>query len=414
LSNTQTKTQPITIAFLTLPYGISAGFISVTLPFILTNHGFSVSEAAAITAIGASASIWRFLWAPFTDLTLSLQKWYFIGVCFCASTILLLSFIPINKSTDAALAAFVFISQIAATFVISPVGGIMAKTVSEDKKGRAAGWFQAGAAVGIGLGGGAGLWLSTHLSYQYSVVILVLLMFSCVTAIYFVPKVKAEKEKTLKQGFKVIFEDIKELFHSRIALFTVIVILSPPSIGAAVNLWSSIGPDWKVNADTVALTTGFLSGVAGIFGCVTGGWCSDKLGRWWTYFGGGTLMAAVTLIMSMTAFIPLFYIGGVLAYAFTVGMTNAAFSALVLFAVGKGFASTRYALLSSIGNIPIVYVTAFDGWMHDKYSTKTMLLGETIIGIGFVVLFLLILSKIKFKSTSHTEETDLPEPIKEK
>jgi hypothetical protein len=36
------STNPVTFFFLVLQYGISNGFVSITLPFILTRAGFSV------------------------------------------------------------------------------------------------------------------------------------------------------------------------------------------------------------------------------------------------------------------------------------------------------------------------------------------------------------------------------------
>jgi MFS transporter, PAT family, beta-lactamase induction signal transducer AmpG len=393
LANKRTKTAPLTILFLVMPYGINLGFISVTLPYILTHHGFAVSSAASITAVALFGNVWRFLWAPFTDLTLSLHKWYVIGLCFCASTICLLCIVPIDKTASGLLIAIVLISHIAATFVLSPVGGFMAKTVDQEKKGRAGGWYQAGNVGGTGIGGGAGLWLFTHYSLPISVATLSAAMLLFVIALYFVPHVPAPKEKTMKEEFKIIAADLKELFGSRVAVFTIVVILTPIGIGAASFLWSSVGFDWKANANTIALITGVLSGLVSVVGCIAGGWAVDKLGRWWAFFGAGTLMATITLVMSISPFIPIYYTGGVLTYAFANGCVNAAFSGVVLLAIGKGLASTKYALLSSLGNIPVVYMTAFDGWIHDRYNIKTMLLGETFLGLGFVALFLFLLSR---------------------
>src|SRR5207249_10843623 len=42
---------PFVFVFLVLPYGISSGFVSITLPFVLTRVGFSVALAASIVAI---------------------------------------------------------------------------------------------------------------------------------------------------------------------------------------------------------------------------------------------------------------------------------------------------------------------------------------------------------------------------
>lgn len=198
-------TEPFIILFLVLPYGVSSGFASVTLPFVLIQHGFSVAATASITALGLSANIWRFVWAPLTDLTLSLHKWYLIGISFCAATLLLLCVIPLNNNTAGILTAAVFISQLAATFVVAPVGGFMAKTVTEEKKGRAGGWYQAGNLGGMGIGGGIGIWLSTHYTYQIAGIILSIAMLTCAAALYFVPQVFAETEKKLKDRFKLMF-----------------------------------------------------------------------------------------------------------------------------------------------------------------------------------------------------------------
>jgi hypothetical protein len=73
------STRPFVFFFLVLPYGISSGFVSITLPFVLTRVGFSVALAASIVAIGVSANLWRFLWGPVADLTLTARRWYLLG-----------------------------------------------------------------------------------------------------------------------------------------------------------------------------------------------------------------------------------------------------------------------------------------------------------------------------------------------
>jgi len=388
---------PFIFLFLVLPSGISQGFITVSLPFILTQNGFSVATAASITALGISSNIWRFMMAPMTDLSFSLHKWYVAGNILCAATLSMLCFIPLKTSSIGVLTAFVFISQIAANLIVVPVGGFMAKTIAEDMKGRAGGWYQAGNLGGEGLGGGAGIWLSSHFSYQTALIILSVIIIACSLALLFVPQVYAEKNIFIRESFRMIAADIKSLLRSPIAIFTMIVIVLPIGIGAASNLWSSVANDWSVKTDTVALVTGTLSAIACVAGSVAGGWIADKSGRWLAYFGAGTLMAAVTLGMTLFSYKPETYVIGVLSYAFTFGLANAAFSAIVLHAIGKGMAATKYALLSSLGNIPFPYMTMFDGWLHDAYGIKIMLLGETFMGIGFVIIMLLVLYQLRLR-----------------
>jgi len=144
-------TSPVTIFFLVLPYGISGGFASVTLPFVLTRAGFPVAVAASIVAIGISSNLWRFLWGPVADLTLTPRHWYLLGLAAAAATLLLLSRMPMRPNAAFALTVVGFISQVAATLVVLPVGGLMPHTVPDAQKGRAGGWFQAGNLGGIGL-----------------------------------------------------------------------------------------------------------------------------------------------------------------------------------------------------------------------------------------------------------------------
>ena len=84
-----------------------------------------------------------------------------------------------------------------------------------------------------------------------------------------------------------------------------------------------------------------------------------------------------------------------IAYAFFGGVAYAAFSAVVLFAIGRGAASTKYATLSSLGNLPVIYMTAFNGWVHDRFGTAWMLQAEALAALFCIVIALLVLQMIK-------------------
>jgi hypothetical protein len=45
------------------------GFASVTLPYLLTQNGFSVARTAGILDLGVLASLWRFLLWAIVDLS---------------------------------------------------------------------------------------------------------------------------------------------------------------------------------------------------------------------------------------------------------------------------------------------------------------------------------------------------------
>jgi PAT family beta-lactamase induction signal transducer AmpG len=393
----QQFTKPFYIFFLVLPTGISFGFVSVALPYLLIHRGFSVEATAAIVSIGVSANLWRFVWGPVADLTLTIRKWYGIAVAACVITLLLLCFIPFTIKGAVLLTIIVFISQIAGTFVMLPIGSIMANRIEAHKKGMAGGWFQAGNLGGIGFGGGAGLWLTTHYNVVIAGIVLCLACLGCAIAIFKIKDIKPEADKNILVEIKMMGKDLIGMLKVPLSLFVMILIILPIGSGACTNLWSAIAQDWKTDADTIALVTGLLSGVVSAVGCVAGGYIADKWGIWISFFFAGIACALVALAMSFFPYHPVVYIAGVLAYAFSAGLANAAFSAVVLFAIGHKNAATKYSLLSSLGNIPVAYMTAFDGWVHDAFSSKYMLILEAMIGFLFVVISVIVLNRLLAK-----------------
>lgn len=383
--------RPITFFFLVLPYGISSGFVSITLPFVLVRAGFSVALAASVVAVGVSANLWRFLWGPVADLTLTARRWYLLGLGTSAATLLVVGLIPLQQNAIAVLMTVVFISQVASTFIVLPVGGLMAHTVAEEAKGRAAGWYQAGNLGGTGIGGGVGVWLASHFSNQLAGATLAVAMLASAAAIYFTSDARVVVNESIGERMRILWRDIFSMVRAAIPLFTIILVCSPIGAGAMNNLWSAVAPDWSASPDQVALVSGVLNGVISAVGCIIGGWVADRIGRWWSYFGSGLFIALVAIIMAVAPRTPNVFTIGVLAYALTCGMAYAAFSAIVLLAIGRGAASTKYATLSSLGNLPVVYMTASDGWVHDRFGTAWMLHSEALIAVVCMVLALAVL-----------------------
>lgn len=389
------STASSTFFFLVLPSGISSGFASITLPFILTQAGFSVETAGYVVALGISANLWRFLWGPVADFTLTARRWYLIGLITTAASLLFVGLIPLQPGSTGLLKVVVFISQVAGTLVVLPLGGLMAHTVMDDQKGRAAGWYQAGNLGGNGIGGGAGVWLAAHYSKEVAAWSISLGMLACAFALYFVSDVRPIVTATLRERMRMLWKDLVAVVSATIPLLITILVCSPIGAGGMNNLWSAVAPDWNANPDTIAFVSGVMNGIISAVGCVIGGWVADRLGIWWAYFGSGVAIAMVAIGMAVTLRTPTSYTAGVLAYAFSQGLAYAAFSAMVLFAIGRGAAATKYAALSSLGNLPVVYMTALNGWTHDRYGPAAMLHLDGFSGVICIIVAMFILKRIK-------------------
>jgi MFS family permease len=391
------STPPLVFFALVLPFGISGGFISVTLPFALTEAGFPVAVSASIVALGLSANVWLFLWGPLADLTLTLRRWYAIGVTASAVALLALGLIPLRE--NALLPILVLASHVTATWILPPVGGLMAHGVADRSKGHAAGWYQAGLLIGTGAGGGLGVWLVDNFSLSVAAAALSTAMMMCLAGLRFLPAVRGAAGETLGHRLKGMQKDFREMMRSPSVLLVLVLANTPIGIGAAGRLWSAIAPDWHAAPETVALVTGVLSALMSAAGSVVGGAIAVRFGRWWAFLGSGTLMACVALVIAVSPRAPAAYSMGVAFYAFTVGLAYAGFLSVVLHAIGRGAASTKFAIFWSLGNVPTVYMTAFDGWMYDRFGAVGMLTGEALLGLGFVALAIAAVAKFDEERT---------------
>jgi MFS transporter, PAT family, beta-lactamase induction signal transducer AmpG len=216
--------------------------------------------------------------------------------------------------------------------------------------------------------------------------------------------VHPEKGESVPARMREIGRDFLVMLRSPLYLFVIIIVSSPIGSGAASGLWSAVAPDWHASPDRVALVTGVLSGIASAVGCVAGGWMCDRIGRWWAFFGSGAAMAATTAVMALAPRTPAAYSAGVLAYALWTGWIYAAYTALLLFVVRRGAASTKYATLSSLGNLPTTYMTAFDGWTHDRYGAGGMLNAESLLGAASVLIGVVWLGGVNARLRRHRPE----------
>jgi MFS family permease len=386
------------ILFLVIPTGISSGFIAVTLPWLLTaQKGFSVADTAIVVSTGLSANLWRFLWGPIADFTLSLRKWYFIALIACVASLFLLCFMPYSSQHMGVAMGMVFLSQVASTLVMLPVGGFMAHCIHPSKKGMAGGWFQAGNLGGMGLGGGVGLWLANHWGMLACALVLSVTCILSGLIVLLMDEVPSKSDASISKQFIVMGKDVLEMLKTPVIVFVILLICMPLGTGAVSNLWSAVAVDWHVGADEVALVTGILSSIVSAIGCIAGGYVADKWGKWFAYLSSGLLCALVTIAIALFPKNHHIFFVGVLGYSFSLGCCYAAFSALLLFAIGKKNAATKYAMLSSLGNLPVVYMISLVGWAHDQYGNKPMLYVEALPAIFFVLICVPVIMWMKKK-----------------
>jgi PAT family beta-lactamase induction signal transducer AmpG len=380
---------PVVYLVLYVPFGIAFGYVTVTLAWLLSHAGASVAAIAALAGMGLVANTWKVLWAPLVDTTLTAKAWYMIGLVATAASLAFIAFLPLRVDLLPVFGWLVLASAVAATLTAIAIDRLMAFDVPDALKGQAGGWSQAGNLGGVGLGGGAGLWLAQHTGQPWIAgAVLAAMSLACAG-----PLLRLSEPGRVADGKSYIAtlvetgRDVLSLVRTRIGLLACFIMLLPIGSGGLQQLWAAIAKDWGAGADEVALVGGLLSGLVSIPGCIIGGYFADRIDRKLAYSLYGVALSGVALGMAFAPRTQAAFLVFACLYNFVVGFCYGAYSAVTLEAIGKGAAATKFNLISSLSNVPILVVTLVDGWAETRFGATGMLLTEAAMGVAGVAIY---------------------------
>ncbi len=371
------------------PFGISGGYVSVTLAFLLGRAGLSTLEITTIIAGTLWVQTWKVLWAPVVDTAGNPKLWYGLGAAGIGATMVAMSVLPANSRGVPALTVLALVSSAASTLVSMSSEIFLAQCVPADMRGRASGWAQAGNVGGSGVGGGLGLLLAEHVSQPWvSGAVLAAICLLCWACVRFVPPARRTRSApSYLDALKGVVRDVWDVARSRVGYLALILMVLPIASGAAP--WSAIAGEWGAGADLVAVVNGVAGGFAAAAGALVGGYLCDRMSAGRAYCVFGLVVGAIAVAMAWWARTPAAFVVFTLAYSAVVGCGFAAYSAIVLEAIGQRSAATNFNLMSAVANVPLALMTSFDGWVHDRFGTAAMLYGELLLPAATIVGFAL-------------------------
>lgn len=381
---------PPSAVFLPLfaPFGISSGYVGVTLAFLLGRAGLSTLEITTIIAGTLWVQTWKVLWAPVIDTVGNPKIWYGAGAAAVGATILAMSVLPADARGVPAITTLALLSSAASTLVSMSSEIFMAQSVPPEMRGRASGWSQAGNLGGGGVGGGLGLMLAEHVAQPWvSGAVLGLICLACWGFVRLVPPARRTHvaAPSYLAQLRGVGRDVWEVARSRAGYLALILMVLPIASGAAP--WSAIAGEWGAGADLVAIVNGVVGGLASAAGALVGGYLCDRTSPNRAYCAFGLVVGAIAVVMAWCPRTPATFIVFTLAYNAVVGCAFAAYGAIVLQAIGQRSAATNFNLMAAIANVPLAIMTSFDGWMHDRFGTDAMLYGELALPAVTIAAF---------------------------
>jgi hypothetical protein len=183
-------------------------------------------------------------------------------------------------------------------------------------------------------------------------------------------------------------------------LLVLTAVLTPIGVGAASFLFGGIAAEWGVGSARVALVTGFGAAMAAAVGALLYARLAERADRMLAFLTTGTLLALAAVLLAVLPRTPGAFTVGTLNYAMLLGAAYGAFTALILDVVGRRAVATKFTALYACGNAPVAYMPALNGWVHDRWSTSTMLWVEAGLGLFFVCLYVALYALTQWRERS--------------
>jgi PAT family beta-lactamase induction signal transducer AmpG len=381
---------PIVFLVLYLPFGALGGFLATVLGYKLKQAGLSTAEIGVLVTVALWPNVLKVIWAPIVDTTLSAKSWYVIGVVVLAGGLGCIGMLPLGRSSLVYLAAAVLALSFVSTIVAMAADILMAHLTAPERKGQAGGWSQAGNVGGSSLGAALGLWLATHVSVPFAAIVVAATMVVCATPLLFLPsESRHHRSPSFAGSLTQVRRDVWAIARSRAGLLALFVLVLPLGTGVAANFFAPIAGEWKASADIVALVAGVAGAAVGL-AAVFGGYVCDWMDRKTAYVAFGVIQALVAVGMALAPRTPeMFAIFGI-AYAAATGLAFAGYAALTLETIGAGAAATKFNLLASVSNVPLLYVAAIEGPVQTRFSSAAMLLTEAGLALAAALLFAVV------------------------
>ncbi|MGB8031164.1 MAG: MFS transporter [Terracidiphilus sp.] len=381
--------RPWLFAFLITPDAvISLGLISGAITYLLRDQGVDPARAASIAALLSLPHAVYFLWGPLTDFWMRRRTWLLLAAA--ASAIALVAAFHQPQLGTPWAVALLFLSACFGVFVVAACGGILGTLKSELSRRRASSFYQTGS---LAFGAVAVFVLVTwsgRLSLSSLGWIVAAMIVVPSLAALAAPHQSMITEHGAGQTAARIWHEFKSTFLRWEAIPYTLLVGSPCCSGAMIGLLTQLARDYGVTGHQVAWINGLAGALLTSAGALAASLIPVRVRASVAFLLAGLVNAATLAIFAIGPLRPAVYFTGTVLFLFTIGAGYALFTGVALeFLGGSGKSgSSRYAIINSIGNLPVAYMTYLDGRGYALWGPRAMPAVDAIITAAVCLILL--------------------------
>jgi MFS transporter, PAT family, beta-lactamase induction signal transducer AmpG len=385
----QSHERPWLFTFLIAPAAVFAlGLSGGALSFLLRREGVDPGRSGSIVALLSLPHAIYFLWSPITDFFLRRRTWLILAAAAGAVTLVVAFNQPRLGSTKSV--SLMFLAACLVDIVVAACGGMLGELKSEVNRRRAGSFYQSGSLAF----GAIAVFLLTLLSGRLNLHSLGLI----VAAVMFVPALFALAAPTQtaigehrpRETAALFWSEFKETFLCWKAIPYTLLVTAPFCSGAMIGLLTGLARDYGVSGRQVAWVNGLGGAFLTTAGALTVTLIPARIRAPIAFLLVGLANAAVLAILALGPLRPAVYFTGTVLNLFTIGAGYALFTGVVLeFLGGSGKSgSSRYAIINSLGNLPVAYMSYLDGRAYAHWGPRGMPAADALLSAFGATLLL--------------------------
>ena len=388
-TNNTTEERPWLFNFLIAPMAVmSIGLVDGALSYLFRREGVDPGRSGSILALLSLPHAIYFLWGPVTDFWLRRRTWLMLAAA--AAGLTLLAAFHQGRLASPLGVGLLFLAVCFGGLVVAACGGIMG-AVKDEKNRRLAGSFYQSGSLAFG---GLAVFLLVSLANGVALgklgwIVAAMVVLPALAALG-VPRQPVVGGTTTRETGAQVWQEFKATFLRWEAVPYTLLVTFPMCSGAMIGLLPGLAADYGVTGAEVAWINGVGGALLTAAGALVVSLIPVHVKAPIAFLLAGVANAATLGLLAIGPQRPAVYLGATVLFLFTIGCCYSLFTGVVLeFLGGSGKSgSSRYALINSLGNVPVSYMLFVDGRVYAHWGPRAMPAADAILSATGATLLL--------------------------